>query len=380
MEDQRSWFVAVDEVTAGPADTALVVRGIEHRKIPPEAQVCLAGGGQWSPLSKVDVFHAAVIRSYPPPPPDSQEALRWMEQGFHFPKLAALPSFDFPLEDAPLPSFRLPEPSLDTEDAEMLDAEPVLEAEPVVEPEPVIEPEPEEVLEASPVLEPEPVLEAAPVLEAEVEPELVAEPEPVRAAEPVLEAAHVLVAEPVVEPELVVEPEAVVEPEPVLEAAPVVDAAHIAALEASVLATSGASDDDVDVDIDSDWDTPGESGIDWCDPFASFFLVDGKVELPDESALLRSLEDAAEDTFTDETALWNLALCMAYGSDAVGVAAARTFFELVGNERVAERLEWMQRTLRGSGFVHSGIPVEAGARGVRHLRNSCPPGMLSRLS
>ena len=44
-----------------------------------------------------------------------------------------------------------------------------------------------------------------------------------------------------------------------------------------------------------------------------------------------------------------------------------------------ERVEWMRRTLRGSGFVHSGIPEEAGLRAVTRRRSSCPPGLASRL-
>ena len=92
MMNANPWYVAVGDTTAGPASTELVIKGIEHRKVPPEAMVCEVGAGTWLPLASVAPFHAAVIRSYPPPPPDSEEARAWMDQGFHFPAPAPLPS------------------------------------------------------------------------------------------------------------------------------------------------------------------------------------------------------------------------------------------------------------------------------------------------
>ena len=120
--------------------------------------------------------------------------------------------------------------------------------------------------------------------------------------------------------------------------------------------------------------------IDWREPFESFFLVGDEVELPEEQTLLDSLEAASRDTFRDESALWNLALCLAYGSDQVGAAAARAFFDAVEDQRATERLDWMSRTLLGNGFVSSGIPEEAGRRAVRRLRSSCPPALSARLA
>jgi hypothetical protein len=251
MNDSTSWFVAVDDTTAGPAPTELVVRGIEHRKIPPEAMVCAVGSRRWTPLASVEDFHAATIRSYPPPPPDSEEARRWLEHGFHFPPLAPLPRF----------------------------------------------------------------------------------------ADPLLDGAAQAGGRP---------------------GAP---------------SDAGPSADEVEVEWD---DADAASPIDWSDPFESFFLV-GDVELPDERALLGSLASASPETFREESALWNLALCLAYGSDEVGAAAARAFFRTVGEQGGSERLDWMNRTLRGSGFVHSGIPADAGRRAVRCLRSSCPPSLFGKL-
>lgn len=254
MNHANSWYIAVDEVTAGPAPTELVIRGIEHRKIPPEALVCRVGAGRWDPLAAVDVFHAAVIRSYPPPPPDSKEARRWMERGFNFPPLGALPRFDIPLDGA----------------------------------------------QAA----------AGAIREKE-------------------------------------------------------QARHAGSSDAVLLG---------DAEVEVEWDDVGaESPIDWRDPFEPFFLLGDDIELPEEQLLLRSLAAASRETFRDQGALWNLALCLAYGSDEVGAAAARAFFDAVAGQGGAERFEWMTRTLRGSGFIASGIPEEAGQRAVERLRSGRPP-------
>jgi hypothetical protein len=244
LMSSNGWYVAVDETTRGPAPTELVVKGIEHRKVPPEALVCEVGAARWVPLATVPDFHAAVVRSYPPPPPDTAEARLWLEQGFHFPPPAPLPRFD-----------------------------------------------------------------------------------------------------------------------------------GGAAMDSRV---SIHSIPEIDVEMDPEQDEP--SPVDWTDPFASFFLVGEDVVLPDERALLGSLAVAPRETFRREESLWNLALCLAYGSDELGTAAARAFFEAVGEQGDAERIEWMRRTLEGTGFVPSGLPEEAGRRAFERLRSTCPPALSDQLS
>jgi hypothetical protein len=241
---ESGWYVAVGDTTRGPAATDLMVRGIEHGKVPPEAQVCEVGTRRWVPLSSVPEFHAAVVRSYPPPPPGSEEARAWLAQGFHFPAPAPLPRFDD-------------------------------------------------------------------------------------------------------------------------------DVATPAAARAEALSLP-----DIDIELDPDQDPP----IDWTDPFASFFLVGEDVVLPDERALLASLAVASRDTFLHDEALWNLALCIAYGSDAVAAAASRAFFDAVAAPGGDDRLDWMRRTLEGSGFVPSGIPEVAGRRAFDRLRSTCPPALSARLA
>ncbi len=243
MMSEQPWYVAVGETTAGPAPTHLVIKGIEHRKVPPEALVCRVGAGSWVPLASVDVFHAAVVRSYPPPPPDSPEARYWMEHGYRFPLPAALPRFD----------------------------------------------------------------------------DEVSEPRAARAP--------------------------------------------------SLLSLA-----DIDVEM-VDVDAEPAPTVDWTDPFESYFLDGDAVDLPEEEVLLRSLAVVSRETFRNEEALWNLALCLAYGSDALGAAAARAFFEAVSDQGGGDRIEWMRRTLQSDGFVPSGIPVAAGRRAYQRLRSSCPPSL-----
>jgi hypothetical protein len=135
-------------------------------------------------------------------------------------------------------------------------------------------------------------------------------------------------------------------------------------------ARASGSDIVVDIDIEDMFPPPS---IDWTRPFQSYFLVGTDVSLPDEEVLLSSLSVISRDTFQHEEALWNLALCMAYGSDKVAEAAARTFWDVVAAQGNLERLAWMDRTLLGNGFVPSGIPAEAGKRAHERLASVRPP-------
>jgi hypothetical protein len=227
MTEWNQWYVCVDDTTVGPVSTDLVVRGIEHRKIPIEAVVCAVGGSTWLSLSSIAVFHAAVVRSYPPPPPSSEEARYWVAKGFQFPRPAPMPR-----------PYRAPASS--------------------------------------------------------------------------------------------------------------------------------------DVEVEVDW-CDASPDIDWTRGFHDYFLDTGPVSLPDEPALLASLEKLPRDVFRQDEALWNLALCLAFGSDAIGAAAGHAFFEAVLELGALDRLEWMSRTLLGNGFLPSGIPHDAGRRAFERLRALCPP-------
>jgi hypothetical protein len=129
----------------------------------------------------------------------------------------------------------------------------------------------------------------------------------------------------------------------------------------------------VEFDIDITVEDSHETSIEWGRGFTAYFLVGVDVELPEEHALLRSLASESRETFIHDEAMWNLALCLAFGSDAVARAAAAVFFDVVTAHDLEDRIEWMSRTLLSRGFMPSGIPHEAGYRGLAHLQSVCPP-------
>jgi hypothetical protein len=285
MSASDEWYVAVDEQSVGPVPTELVTRGIEQRRIPLEAQVCRVGSGVWASLASVEAFHAAVIQSYPPPPSGSEEARRWLEQGFRFPQSEPLPSFEDPTsEELPVASTR-PAHTWSSPRSRWG------------------------------------------------------------------ETPHT--------------------PRP-----------------------SRASANDIDVDIDlleapadvDVLDAPADfelvdapTDVDWSRGFHGYFLIEDDVELPEEEALLESLSTASPATFRHEEALWNLALCLVFGSDAVGDAAARAFFTAVQTYGDVNRVAWMRRTLLDRGFVPVGIPAWAGQRALERLSRACPPVLAPKL-
>ena len=95
--------------------------------------------------------------------------------------------------------------------------------------------------------------------------------------------------------------------------------------------------------------------------------------------LLGSLAETPRETFLHDEGLWNLALCLSFGSERLGLTAAGVFFETIDAFDRADRIEWMCRTLRSSGFMPSGIPRGAGNRALDLLRRVCPPQLRSAL-
>jgi hypothetical protein len=138
----------------------------------------------------------------------------------------------------------------------------------------------------------------------------------------------------------------------------------------------GGEDDALGIDITFDEHEPA---VDWNVRFHSYFLVGSDVELPEEEQLLKSLHAAPKSTFLHDEALWNLALCLAFGSDVVASETASTFFRSVAiaSEHTVERLEWMCRTLLSKGFMPSGIPRVEGNRGIDVLRQHCPAELVA---
>jgi hypothetical protein len=344
MFETNPCYVAVDHTSVGPVPIDLVIRGIEQRKIPPEAMVCEVGGATWVPLSSVPVFHAAVVRSYPPPPPDSAEAQYWHQQGFHFPSLGALPSFDDAVEE---------------EEAVEADGEDVVEETDDADEDEADDEEADEADDDEDADEDEEADEADDDEDADED----------EADDEIVEAEAVEAE--AVEAEAV---EAQADETETVEAQPdeAEDDRSFPAPPAFVPIRTSAADLDVDVE----WSAPlAAPPVDWSHRFHSYFLVGDDVQLPAERALLESLSVASLEMFRHDEALWNLALCLAFGSDEVGEAAAAAFFGAVAGLGTFERLEWMHRTLLGDGFVPSGIPQVAGRRAFERLRSSCPPSL-----
>ena len=97
----------------------------------------------------------------------------------------------------------------------------------------------------------------------------------------------------------------------------------------------------IEVDIAMDDHEHAAPEIDWNRSFADYFLVDSNVTLPDDQLLLRGLTKTPHETFLHDEAMWNLALCLAFGSNAVASVAADVFFDVVTAHRQYERIEWV---------------------------------------
>jgi hypothetical protein len=143
--------------------------------------------------------------------------------------------------------------------------------------------------------------------------------------------------------------------------------------EAAAAIAEPPGEDDLGIEITFDEE---HGSVDWNERFQSYFLVGSDIQLPEEEKLLRSLHETPKSTFVHDEALWNLALCLAFGSEAVADASAFKFYESLDVDtevkRASERVEWICRTLLSKGFMPSGIPRMEGNRGVEVLRRACP--------
>lgn len=119
--------------------------------------------------------------------------------------------------------------------------------------------------------------------------------------------------------------------------------------------------------------------LDWGQKFCEYFEVDERPMLPDEALLLGSLETVSVGVLAQPEALWNLALCLSFGSDTLARVAARAVCRIVGASSDPEPLDWMVRVLLSRGFLPSGIPLQAGQRGLSVLQQVCPQDLRSQL-
>lgn len=76
-----SWLVSNGDLTVGPVDTDLLVRGVMSGKIPPNCRVSMSGGA-WRPIDQVrEVRHARLGDQGPraPIPGSVRHAILWLE-------------------------------------------------------------------------------------------------------------------------------------------------------------------------------------------------------------------------------------------------------------------------------------------------------------
>ncbi len=140
------------------------------------------------------------------------------------------------------------------------------------------------------------------------------------------------------------------------------------------------SDVQIDVDLDELFAPETPPHFDWLQPIAPFGHINGNLSLPDPGQLLDSLAATHDTVLIQKDAMWNLALCLAFGSDQLAEAAGRAFFRVFAQHSGTDRLQWMPRVLLDRGFLPSGIPAEAGRRGLSVLQACCPPQLLGQFA
>lgn len=338
----------------GPVSTDLVLRGIKHKKIATEAYVCVVGASEWQALTDVPEFHGALASVAAAQTSSlhgqTAEALSNVEDDDESETTAQFPSSrlrDFELQQssrAPAPSPPHDEHSEITNIA-LLSNQPALAFQPDTTGSNATLPASDLAADEN-TARPSPDAAGAEQVanghdSGAVTDHTAAASAPNEAEPPAAEAEQPLPSEPR-------------------------NGKHSAALESRVPMSS------IDVDIDVSIDEPEHPSIDWNHGFSDYFLVDAEVTLPDDQLLLRSLTTTPHDTFLHDEPMWNLALCLAFGTNPVASVAADVFFDVVATHGNFERIEWMARTLLSRGFMPSGIPHTAGNRGIGRLRQACP--------
>jgi len=338
MNEQQQWYVTIAGSAVGPVSTDLVLRGIKHRKIATEAYVCVVGASEWQALTDVPEFHGALKENGLLPTAASNAPQPTNASGSNLASIAAAQAAELHGQTAEtlssvgdddesettaqFPSSRFPDlaptagPRHD-EHSEIANVA-LLSSQPAPAPQPAATGSSDAALPAAALATDENTTRPSP------------------------DAAH---AEQPSEPR---------------------NGKHAAALDSQAQMPS------IEVDIDVSMDEPEAPSINWNHGFSDYFLVDAEVTLPDDQLLLRSLTNTPHDTFLHDEPMWNLALCLAFGSNPVASVAADVFFDVVAAHGNYERIEWMARTLLSRGFMPSGIPHTAGNRGIGRLRQACP--------
>jgi hypothetical protein len=349
MNEQQQWYVTIAGSAVGPVSTDLVLRGIKHKKIATEAYVCVVGASEWQALTDVPEFHGALASvtaaQTSSPLEQTAAALTSVEDDDESETTAQFPSSrltDFKHQQgalAPAPGPRHDEHS-EIANAGPLSSQstPTLQADTI---------DSNAALPASALAtdgcaaRPSPDSECAECNSGEATDRTAAISAQTLAEAPAVEVERPLPSEPR-------------------------NGKHSEGLESRVQMAS------IEIDIEVSVDEPESPSIDWNHGFSDYFLVDAEVTLPDDQLLLRSLTTTSHDTFLHDEPMWNLALCLAFGTNPVASVAADVFFDVVATHGNLERIEWMARTLLSRGFMPSGIPHTAGNRGIGRLRQACP--------
>jgi hypothetical protein len=312
------WYVAVRDRTVGPVTTKLLIRGLENGKVPPHALVCPVGAAKWDSVATVQPFVDTVRRSFPPPARSQPQ----------------------------------PPPSADDyEDEETLVRQSLTGAARRHPDETAAEP-----TAGAAAADPVPSLYGMDVAFAKA-----------AAAAPHL-AGHAAGSTRLGHPATPVGPAPATQPA----VAPLVQEPG-AATDSPADFPGEESGMDIPVEVDGDFEEPPTEQLDWNEPFVEQTEVAQGVTLPAQQVLLQSLAATGPAVLAAETPMWNLALCVAFGAEGVATAAAQAFFDTVATQGTPKRLAWIARVLLSRGFLPSGIPQEAGLRGVRVLRDNCPP-------
>jgi len=114
--------------------------------------------------------------------------------------------------------------------------------------------------------------------------------------------------------------------------------------------------------------------IDWKKSFVESF--DNPIKFTNETEMIKNLASTSESVLICDDGLWNLALCLSFGSNALAIAAAKAFFKVY--EKYQERgvLNYISNYLLSTGRISSGITWEKGERGLKILAQQCPANYL----
>lgn len=337
--EEKQWYLAVGERSLGPISTDLVARGIRSGKVPVTAWVCQVGDTSWAALSSFNEFHSAIdgvlaeaeLANTEHPSERSEEgAIRPTTTDESDDPTANVPSATVVVSLGPSPT---------ADEDETTGQRSLL---------------PYERSESTDVISPNLGIEAQATTNNVFSSAFGEAEAPRTVSSSYSDISGQREIDPAIRQEAVA---AMAEPP------------NLGTLESAAI----SSDDDLSIDITFDED---HNPVDWNVRFQSYFLVGSAVELPEEEKLLRSLHETPNSTFLHDEALWNLALCLAFGTDSVADASAIKFYDALELDaepsRAPERVEWICRTLLSKGFMPSGIPRIEGNRGVEVLRQACP--------